>query len=139
MARHSIRKEDVKFIVNKEKRTVICLIEDTENVFVNFAQDNFKIDWTYRMDYNKLRMPNRFVGKAVCAESDEWDEEKGKLLAYDRMKNELTASFQRSAQYFVNWYDKELSNAVKILNDYGEKLHHNKERRQSVICNMFEE
>lgn len=139
MARHSIRKENVKFIVNKEKRTIICYIEGTEKMFLNFVQENFKVDWTFGMDYNRLLMPNRFVGKAVCAEGDEWEEEKGKLLAYDRMKNDLIASFQRSAQYFVDWYDNELSNAVKTLNAYGEKLHYNKKRRQSVICDMFKE
>lgn len=139
MARHSIRKENVKFIVNKEKRTIICYIKGTEKMFLNFVQENFKVDLTFGMDYNRLLMPNRFVGKAVCAEGDEWEEEKGKLLAYDRMKNDLIASFQRSAQYFVDWYDNELSNAVKVLNAYGEKLHYNKERRQSVICDMFKE
>lgn len=139
MARHSIRKVDVRFVVNKEKRTVICYVEGTARMFLDFACENFNIYTPYQMDETKLRLPNRFVGKAFCAEGDEWDEEKGKLLAYDRMKNDLTASFQRAAQYFVSWYDKELNNAVKCLNDYGEKLRHNKERRQAVICEMFEE
>lgn len=137
MTRHSIRKEDVKFVINEEKRTVICYIEGTKQLFVNFVRDNLPLDNTFEMNWDKIMLPNRFVGKAVCSENDEWDEQKGRLLAYDRMKNEINTSFRRAAQYFVTWYDKKLSESVDILNNYCNKLHANKIRRQSVIAEMF--
>lgn len=137
MTRYSIRKEDVKFVVNKEKRTVICYIEGTKNIFMDFVYNNFSLGYNTHMDYNKLILPNRFIGKATCAAGDEWDEEKGKLLAYDRMKNEINEKFRRAAQYYVNWYDKELASAVNITNEYCNKLYHNKERRQAILCDMF--
>lgn len=137
MTRHSIRKEDVRFVVNEEKRTVICYIEGTKQMFFEFVRNNLPIEDTYEMNWNRLVMPNRFVGKAVCSVDDEWDEQKGRLLAYDRMKNEINASFQRAAQYFISWYDKKLNECVNILNNYGDKLQHNKVRRQNVIAEMF--
>lgn len=137
MTRHSIRKEDVRFVVNKDKRTVICYIEGTKNMFMDFIYNNFSLGYSTHMDYNKLILPNRFVGKATCAAEDEWDEEKGRLLAYDRMKNEINERFRRAAQYYFDWFDKELSNAVNIVNDYGNKLQYNKKRRQAILCDMF--
>ncbi len=140
MARHSIRKEDVKFVVNKEMHTVVCYMEDTEEIFIDFAIENYGNISMLPYEMEKLfKMPNRFVGKAVCSADDEWDEEKGKLLAYHRMKAQLNKAFFHAANSFFDYVDKMNDDFGEIINAYGEKLYHNTERRKAKIKELVGE
>lgn len=130
MARHSIRKDNVRFVINKEKRTVVCVLEGTEEMFSNFMAENAPNLYLSWKIVDKAMMPDRFVGKAVCSVDDEWDEEKGKLLAYDRMKRQLNKAFFSAAKRVMNEYNKVLDDFADVINAYGEKLYHNAERRK---------
>ena len=146
----NIHPEDCRFIVNEEKRKVICLIENTDTLFTDFADNNFDIPYdcmTLFCNRNsskqkfakKLYMPKRFWGIATCAEDDEWDVEKGKFLAFSRAKNKLNNSFFKRANLYVNTFDKSLNDAVLILNNLGEKLTANADRRSERIKELFGE
>lgn len=77
----------LKYYVNKEKRTVVCVLECDEFSAVDFVERNHSIRGEYfAHDYKKYVMPMRFEGKAKCAPEDEFDEELGKLIAFDRAK-----------------------------------------------------
>ena len=139
----SVRPEDCRYIVDEEKRKVICLIENTENMFTAFATKNFEIPYdcmdslwvtaTPKHLHDKLRMPKRFWGIATCAEGDEWNEEKGKLLAFSKAKDKLDKSFFKRANLYVDTFDKSLNNAVVILNSLGDKLAANTMRRHEKL------
>lgn len=145
----NVRPSDCRYIVNKEKRTIVCLIEHTENMFTKFAETNFAIPYdclgiwwgdkkpTYQHFYKKLYMPKRFWGIATCAEEDEWDENKGKLLAFAKAKNKLNNSFFKRAQLYVDTMDKSLNDAILILNNLGDKLTKNTEHRQERIKELL--
>lgn len=146
----NVRPSDCRYIINKEKRTIVCLIEHTECMFTDFAEANFDIPYdclggwwnkkpTYSQFYKKLYMPKRFWGIATCAEEDEWDVEKGKFLAFARAKNKLNNSFFKRANLYIHAFDKSLNDAVLVLNNLGEKLTINSDRRQERIKELFGE
>lgn len=143
----NITPEDCRFIVNEEKRKVICLIENTENMFLTFANANFDIPYdcmdsvwsnaTPKHLREKLLMPNRFWGIATCDEEDEWDEEKGKLLAFSKAKFKLITSFFKRADTYVNTFDTSLNRAVDTINLLGQKLTMSTQHRHAKLAKIF--
>ena len=79
-----IKMSDCRFYVNEAARTVICVIPHTHDLLDGFIRDNCSrsdislYDSIY--DWKMLNMPNSFMGKAVCAPDDEWDEEEEEEL-----------------------------------------------------------
>lgn len=146
----NVKPSDCRYIVNEEKRTIVCLIENTNCMFIDFAENNFDIPWNCmdglwsrkpmnKLFCNKFYMPKRFWGIAICSEDDEWDVEKGKFLAFSRAKNKLNNSFFKRAQLYINTFDKSLNDATLILNRLGEKLTINADRRNERIKELFGE
>ena len=146
----NVKPSDCRYIVNKEKRTIVCLIENTDHMFIHFAENNFDIPWDCmdglwshkpmnKLLRRKFYMPKRFWGIATCSEDDEWDEEKGKFLAFSRAKNKLNNSFFKRANLYIDTFDKSLNDAVLILNNLGEKLTINSDRRNERIKELFGE
>ena len=78
-------------------------------------------------------MKNRYVASAQCSEEDEWDEEFGCLVAYDRLKRALNKGFFKRAQTLIKEIEKSTDNIIDIFNSYGDKLEHNAQRRENVI------
>lgn len=146
----NVKPSDCRYIVNEEKRTVVCLIEHTDCMFIHFAENNFDIPWdcmdgiwsrkpVKKLFHKKFYMPKRFWGVATCSKDDEWDVEKGKFLAFSRAKDKLNNSFFKRANLYVNTFDKSLNDAVLILNNLGEKLTTNANRRSERIKELFGE
>ena len=139
----NISKKDARFIVNKDKRKVVCLIEDTGNCFIDFVAYNLPIK-TYcnslreqtRFE-DKLFMPKRFVGVATCGENDEWNEEIGKLIAFSRAKDNLNKAFFKRAKAYIDTLDDWLSDAVEQINGFGEKVEINTNRRHNRINELL--
>lgn len=148
----NIKMENCKFFVDEEKRTVICVIENTSSLVTDFFDIN-KIIWSndpnhpvniypnYRLE-KKLVLPDRFTGKAVCAPEDEWNEEAGRLIAFDRAKMKLNTSFFKRAQEYVTEIDIALNNMISRVNEYGDRLSRGADKRAEHIkriCPTFEE
>jgi len=143
----NIQPENCKYIVDENKRKVICIIENTRNTFISFAAHNFVIDVDY-MDWSavshrslskQLEMPNRFWGIATCDENDTWDEETGKLVAFSKAKDKLNKSFFKRANLYVFTIDKYLNDAVDMLNRLGTKLENSTEMRHKKIAEIVGE
>ena len=148
----NIKMEDCKFFVDEEKRTVVCVIEETRDLVRSF----FNLNWwdddvdpssrviispRVRLDRH-LSLPDRFIGKAICAPEDEWNEEAGRLIAFDRAKMKLNISFFKRAQEFVTEVDITLGNMISRVNEYGERLGRGADKRLEHIkriCPTFEE
>ena len=140
--KHSIRKEDVTYVVRPEQKKVIAYIEGTQWMFTNFVDENYPSSyafWASESMGDKLRMPNKFVGVATCGPDDVWDENVGRLIAFDRMKENLNKSFFKRANTFVNEMERRLDLFCERTNAYGMKLETNMNRRKEVIAKVLGE
>ena len=142
----NIRKDMARFIVNEEKRKVICILEDTENIFLVFAEQNLPLspvcDTLNIIDsklYKRLLMPKRFVGIATCNPKDKFSVETGKLIAFSNAKDKLQNSFFKRADYYVNTIDTWLDKAIENINNYGAKITKNTLRRHNKIAEILGE
>ena len=139
-----IKMSDCRFYVDKDARTVVCVVADTEeytikDMVTDFIADHFRfsdIDFCYalmaRLE-DKLDMPRSFMGKAVCAPEDEWNEETGKLLAYSRARDKVYKSFFKRANMLVQTVDRRLGNMIEAFNDFGLRL---EAKREEIAENV---
>lgn len=136
---NGIKMSDCRFYVNPEARTVVCVVPHTENMVINFIKDHCRwgdINLWYSIEpklTQALWMPNSFVGKAVCAKEDEWDEETGRLIAFSRAKDKCYKSFFKRANTFIQAIDNRMNMAMDIFNDFGMKLQQKQEALQTRI------
>ena len=145
---NGIKMSDCKFYVNEAERTVICVIPkritrgdyytDTEDMLMDFITDNFNfadvdIGEAIFMSRKLYRMPKSFMGKAVCAKDDEWDEELGKMIAFSRAKDKCYRSFFKRANTLVNVIDRRLNDMMAMFNEMGDKLNDKREKLEHMI------
>jgi hypothetical protein len=132
-----IKMSDCRFYVDEDARTIICVIADTKDFIVrdaviDFLDEQFRyndFDVNLAVCYSSLRddlkMPRSFMGKAVCSEDDEWDEEAGKLLAFKRAKTKFYNSFFKRANILMRALDRRLDDMVKTFGQLGIKIEDN--------------
>ena len=141
----NIRPTDCKYIINKDERKVVCILENTSSLFTTFIVENLSLPmrafYDGRASVNKLfehlKMPNRFIGIATCSDEDEFDEELGKMIAFSRLKNKVNESFFKRAMLFVDTYDRWLDEATDIFNNLGYKLTVNMNKREELIADRL--
>ena len=139
--KHSIKREDVKYFVNEEKRTVVAVLEGTECLFTDFMYDNngpLPCRDYYELD-DRYSLPNRFVGIAKCSVNDEWNEQLGKLIAFDRLKEKVNNSFIKCANKYVEDIDNDIDTFCRNTKAYLDKLASNSDRRRNVINQLIKE
>ena len=152
---NGIKMSDCKFYVNEEERTVVCVIPNkihhkdgsitiVSKMVEDFIEKNFRfndIEFNFALNYywqeKNLEMPVSFMGKAVCAPEDEWDEELGRMIAFSRAKDKCYRSFFKRANIFVQTIDRRLGNIINTLNDFGIKLSDKKEKLEAMIDNKI--
>ena len=131
-----VRKEDVVYIVDEKNRKVVAFVEGTKYELVDFIQENGGVlpDWMDQKKlYDKFLLPNKFVGMATCSPDDEWNPEIGKLLAYHRMKTNMSKSFFKHAETYYKLMLKKIDETIDLINVYGNKLTANYNRRIETI------
>lgn len=130
---NGIKMSDCRFYTDEGARTVVCVIatEGMEDMLIGFISENFDfndicIDWAIKSRfYDRLKMPKSFMGKAVCSEDDEWDEEAGKLLAFKRAKTKFYNSFFKRANILMRALDTRLDDMVEAFGRLGLKIEDN--------------
>lgn len=148
---NGIKMSDCKFYVNEEARTVVCVIPNkirhkngditiVNTMVEDFIKDNFRfndINFDFALEYNwqekNLEMPYSFIGKAVCAPEDEWDEELGRMIAFSRAKDKCYKSFFKRANILIQAIDRRLNDMITTFNDFGMKLEAKHEALQAQI------
>ena len=141
----NIKIKDVKFIVNKEKRTVVCYLPNAEFLFTRYATTHFdKIltnsdDWFLASVLDRYKMQKRYTAIARCHPEDEWSEEIGKMVAFSHLKDNVCRAFFRRATRFIDEYDAAIDNAVAQLNDLGRRLEANADNRHERIRELVGE
>ena len=139
-----IKMSDCKFYVNEEERIVVCVIPKTKYMVEDFIKDHFKwndIDMQFAVDMDllkKLYLPSSFMGKAVCAEGDKWNEELGRMIAFSRAKDKCYKSFFRHANILVQTFDRRLGDMIEMFNDFGLKLEEKKETLMNMIAERIQ-
>ena len=146
---NGIKMSDCKFYVDKEARTVICVIPrhikrhdglyyvddmmyDYIRNYFDYPDFNVFVGVTNKFE-KQLQMPKSFMGKAVCAPEDEWDEDTGKLIAFSRAKDKCYKSFFRRANLLVQAMDRRLGDMIESFNNFGVKLDEKREAIQNKI------
>ena len=145
MYKLNIKPENCKYIVNEDKRKVVCLIENTSRIFERFVDRNFIIpvdvgnifSGPAQKLFDHSIMPNHFRGVATCAPEDNWDVETGKLIAYHKAKEKLNRSFFKRANFYVQTLDKWLDEAAQRFNALGDKLIIGAGNREERIKNLL--
>lgn len=109
----------VRYFVSEEKRTVVCVIDEVDDVLWDFC-DEFggQLSTDGKVNSHKWLEP-RYVGKAVCSPDDEWDESLGRLIAYRRAREKFDYSFFRHAQDYITKVGQELDQFVDMVNTFG--------------------
>ena len=134
----NIKKEDCKFIVKPDQRVVVCVIEGSHirTLLTDFVSDFYFRDLDLYVPHpaaKKLEMPGSFIGKAVCAPEDEWNEETGRKIAYSRAKHKLYMSFFKRANLYVQIIDRRLNDIMTQFNELGEALSENQDKLEEEI------
>ena len=127
---NGIKMSDCNFYVNEEKRTVVCVIPNTKQMLEEFFYEHFNfsdINMIDGIEFSRkteaqLWMPQYFTGKAVCSESDEWNEELGRLIAFNRARTKCYKSFFKRANKMVQAIDRRLGDMIDTFNDFGMKI-----------------
>lgn len=135
---NGIKMSDCKFYVNEEEKTVVCVIPNTQNMLNDFINENFRfsdfdVNEALWCGYKPYRMPRSFMGKAVCAAEDEWDEELGRMIAFSRAKDKCYRSFFKRANALVNTIDRRLNEMMSMLNGMGDKLYEKRVKLEHMI------
>lgn len=142
-----IKQKNCKFKVDEEKRTVVCWIEGycVRKMAHNFLCDHNIDIFGMRpvmggMDKIKkiVNLPYRVTGIAVCSAEDEWNEELGRLIAFNKMKNKLDRLFLKHVQSCVSYIDSTLEKMIDAAEAFGRKSAEATERRNAAIENEIE-
>ena len=132
-----IKMSDCRFYVNETERVIVCVIPNTKTMVEDFILDNFiypELDFTVYGGFRKvIKMPYSFMGKAVCAPDDEWNEELGKKIAFAKAKDKCYKSFFKRANAFIQCVDRRLGDMINTFNDFGLKLSTKREALEKAI------
>ena len=140
---NGIKMSECNFYVNEEKRTVVCVIPGTKQMLEDFFYEHFNFSDINMIDgiefsrktEEQLWMPKYFTGKAVCSETDEWNEELGRLIAFNRARTKCYKSFFKRANTMVQAIDRRLGDMIDTFNDFGMKI----DAKQTVLEAKIEE
>ena len=120
----------IEYIVNKEKRTVVAMIEfgNREETFKRSSYICDDIIWAltrikknesynktkkFKYNYEKMFFPKTMSAKAKCNPEDEWDEEYGKQLARQRLVEKIKKYRSNTYKIIVNLIE-EMREAISI-------------------------
>lgn len=100
-----------EFLVNEEKRTVVCIITAIDDVPIRLAKYGLADDEYEDYDFD-MRV---YKGIAKCSPEDEWDETYGRRLAEYRAARARQLDVNADLNKYINGIFK----AVDNLHNYG--------------------
>ncbi len=105
----------IKYYVNEDERTVVCALVQCHDDAYKYiiARIPGYIPKTFLQ--GRMDMPDKFIGKSVCAPGDTWDRQYGCQLAYFRAIQKYDRSFSKVLVRFINAFFTEGSEIRKIL------------------------
>jgi len=131
----------VQYIVKEDERVVICVINGTKNYFSDYmshrlCQQNYLDNIAVYVE-GKYNLKNSYSGVARCAPGDEWNEELGRKIAFNKAKEKLNSAFFKRAKTYVNEVDNWFNQLVGVINNYGSRLADDAAKREKEIEQML--
>lgn len=127
----------VQYIVKKDERVVICVINGTRNYFSDYMSNRLcQQDYLDSIAFcieDKYNLKNSYSGVARCAPGDEWNEELGRKIAFNKAKEKLNSAFFKRAKTYVNEVDNRFNQLIGVINNYGSRLADDAEKREKEI------
>lgn len=120
-----VNKKNCRFYVDEVARVVVCVIPDTRFTFVHFIEKNknaYQIDLPFPYPYDEYYFPSSISAKAKCAPEDEWDEEYGRELAYQRAKEKYYRYFFNLTDKYFAYIEKQVSRCVELFDEVQARL-----------------
>lgn len=115
-----ISMERCRFIVKPEDRIIVCILPCARISVFNFL---YGLDG--HLPFSTSVMPPQlseyYKGIAYCAPEDEWNEELGKLIAYNKAKRKFCTAFFRKINTYFNKVYKEIESAASTCDALGLK------------------
>lgn len=100
-----------EYIIDKEKRTIVCIIKTVDDVPDRLAKYGLSDE-----DYDDIDYDIReYKGIAKCAPEDEWDETYGIRLAEYRASRARQADVNNEIKKYI----RGISKCINNLYDYG--------------------
>ena len=99
-----------EYKVNKEKRTVVCIITTYNDMPERLAKYGLGDE-----DYDEITDVRIYKGKAKCAPEDTWDETYGRRLAEYRAAESRKKDIDREIANYI----KEMNRRIKLLWYHG--------------------
>lgn len=143
----NFKQKDCRFIVNEEKRTVVCLLERrrfsvTIDEYLQSKDINvFNGICSYhraRALQNMMRMPRRVCAKAVCLPEDKFDVELGKLIAFHKLKAKVLQMYNKRITYVTKYVMRMYDDMEDDFNKFYDKMYAEAERREAAISAEWE-
>jgi len=131
----------VQYIVKEDERVVICVINGTRRYFSDYmsnrlGQQDYLVDFGLRVE-NRYNLKNSYSGIARCAPGDEWNEELGRKIAFNKAKEKLNSAFFKRAKTYVNEVDNRFNQLIGVINNYGARLALDADEREKEIEQML--
>ena len=101
---------NTEFKVNKDKRTIVCIITTINDIPEKLAKYDLMDD-----SYDDITEIREYKGYAYCAPEDKWDETYGKHLAEYRASKLRQSDVNNEIKKFIKGINRCLDN----LYDYG--------------------
>lgn len=146
MTKFHMEPENCTFVVDKENKRVICYVEHTKRMFIDYLNGNSRIgsrmdeEFCYNHDIKfgsnfekKLEMPNKFFAIAKCNPDDAWDEDVGRVVAFSKLKDKVIKSFFKRAKTYFDFTEKALDTFEYKLSTLQSDLHINQIKRNEYI------
>lgn len=149
-------KEPTKFVSFKncrfwvdDKQNVHCTISGMKEYFANFIHQHhyafYDFLWQHEGGFtsyikSKYFMPDTYHAMAKWHEGDgcEWNEEVGKLIAFNKLKNRVNSSLRKRFALLMDEVEKRKEEAYTKYSSYSEKLYLNSIEREEKIHEYFE-
>lgn len=119
-----VNKKNCRFYVDEAARVVVCVIPDTRSTFISFLEENlYQNEIMLPLpNYRDYDFPSSISAKAKCAPEDEWDEEFGRELAYQRAREKYYRYFFNLADKYFAYIEKQVSRCAELFNGIQARL-----------------
>lgn len=107
----------IKYIIIPEKRAVVAILRYTEaDAYMRIDKITSDTDFVHA-NYDKYLMPKEFKATVYCDERDEFDIDKGKQLARERVMKRYYYSLDKR----MAWFKADVQKLVDRTNKYISK------------------
>lgn len=111
-------KRKPKFIIKEEDGVVVAILQDTSMDLINLL----KVDTDDYRVIEKLLLSDSYKGVARLADGDEWDEEVGKLVAFEKAHAKYKDAILKRLKMIKRSIKESLKQMEVIVKDFEENF-----------------